>query len=348
MAREAGLLYVVDRMPGIIRERCGSGFRYLTPSRRRLRDAGQLRRIAALAIPPAYRSVWICPSARGHLQATGRDARGRKQYRYHAQWREIRDCAKFERVASFAAALPKLRRRLRADLSLPGLPLQKVLAVVVSLLNSTTARVGNVEYARDNQSFGITTLRSRHVSFTRGGRAQLSFVGKGGVHHEIIVDDRRVVSVVRRCQALPGQHLFQYLDAQGERRPVDSGLVNDYLRDVMGAEFTAKDFRTWNATVHALALLSQVAPRPDHPAQEKKIIVSVIKEVAQALRNTPAVCRKSYINPELFAAWRQGLIQRRFGGRVATHGRRSEARVVRFLRSKALRTLTHNPGLPRH
>ena len=256
MAVEAGLLYVSCQEPGIRRMRAGKGFYYLTPANRRLTAAGELRRIESLAVPPAYEDVWICVSPRGHLQATGHDARGRKQYRYHPQWRQVRDSAKFDRMVAFGDALPKLRRKLNRDLALPGLPREKVLAAVVALLDTTRARIGNVEYARDNKSFGLTTLRNRHVTFVRDGRAVLNFRGKGGVQHEIPIDDKRIVRIVQRCQELPGQHLFQYIADDGSRCPVDSGQVNDYLREAMGDDFTAKDFRTWGATLRALVLLA--------------------------------------------------------------------------------------------
>src|SRR5580658_4774930 len=296
MAIEAGLRYVSCKEPGIRRVRAGRGFYYLTPENRRLKSANELKRIVSLAVPPAYKDVWICVNPRGHLQATGQDARGRKQYRYHPHWRQIRDSAKFDRMIAFGDALPKLRRKLTRDLALPGLPRVKVLAAVAALLDVTRARIGNVEYARDNKSFGLTTLRNRHVTFVRDGRAILTFRGKGGVQHEIPIDDRRIVRIVQRCQELPGQHLFQYVADDGSRCPVDSGQVNDYLREAMGDDFTAKDFRTWGASLHALLLLGRI-PR-DSAASEtaiKRVIVGVVKQVAAELRNTPAVCRKSYI-----------------------------------------------------
>src|SRR6202142_2143498 len=281
MANEAGLIYVSDTEPGIRRLRAGKGFRYLTPENRRLAAEKDLKRIASLAIPPAYRDVWISMQPRGHLQATGRDARGRKQYRYHSEWRELRDSAKFERMVSFGEQLSKLRRVLKRDLSLPGLPREKVLAVVVSLLDATRIRVGNTEYARDNKSFGLTTLRNRHVTFVRDGRAVLNFRGKGGVQHEIPIGDKRIVRIVQRCQELPGQHLFQYLADDGSRYPVDSGQVNDYLRDAMGDDFTAKDFRTWGATLRALILLARTPRDPDASETAlKKTIAGVVKLVA--------------------------------------------------------------------
>ena len=337
MAIEAGLVYVSDTDPGFRRVRVGKAFGYVTPENRRLSAAKELKRIASLAIPPAYRDVWICMQPRGHLQATGRDARGRKQYRYHAEWRQIRDGAKFDRMVAFGEALLKLRRRLKADLALTGLPRAKVLAVIVSLLDATRVRIGNAEYARDNKSFGLTTLRNRHVSFIRDGRAVLNFRGKGGVQHEILIDDRRIVQIVRRCQELRGQHLFQYVNDEGERCQIDSGQVNDYLREAMGDDFTAKDFRTWGATLHAITLLAST-PLPEVPSERalKSEIVAVVKQVAAALRNTPAVCRKSYINPAVFETWRSGEIHKTFDGGIMRAGsRRAEKLVLAFLRLQA-------------
>jgi DNA topoisomerase IB len=340
MAIEAGLVYVSDRDPGFRRVRAGKGFRYLTPANKRLAELKELKRIASLAIPPAYRDVWICMEARGHLQATGRDARGRKQYRYHAEWRQVRDGAKFDRMVAFGEALPRLRRRLKSDLALPGLPREKVLAVIVGLLDATRVRIGNAEYARDNKSFGLTTLRNRHVSFARDGRALLNFRGKGGVQHEISIDDKRIAQIVRKCQELPGQHLFQYVDDDGARSPVDSGQVNDYLREAMGDDFTAKDFRTWGATLHAITLLA-CTPLPEPPSERalKREIVAVVKQVAVALRNTPAVCRKSYINPAVFATWQSGEIHKVFDGSIEhAASSRTEKLVLAFLRRQSKKT----------
>ncbi len=314
MASEAGLRYVSCDEPGIRRMRSGKAFHYLTPENRRVTSAKELKRIAGLAVPPAYQNVWICANPRGHLQATGRDVRGRKQYRYHPEWRRVRDGAKFDRMVAFGSALPKLRRRLTRDLTLPGLPRDKVLAVVVALLDTTRARVGNAEYARDNKTYGLTTLRNRHVSFARDRRALLHFRGKRGVRHEIAIDDRRIARIVRRCQELPGQHLFQYVADDGSRYAVDSGQVNDYLREAMGEEFTAKDFRTWGATLRALTLLART-PRNGGASETavRSTILGVVKRVAAELRNTPAVCRKSYINPIVFERWRSGAVHRAFG-----------------------------------
>src|SRR6202046_966174 len=334
MAVEAGLIYVSDAEPGIRRLRAGKGFRYVTPENRRLGAARELKRIASLAIPPAYRNVWISLQERGHLQATGRDARGRKQYRYHPEWRQVRDSAKFDRMVAFGEALLKLRRKLRRDLGLPGLPREKVLAVVVSILDATRVRIGNPEYARDNKSFGLTTLRNRHVSFIHDGRAVLNFRGKGGVQHEVHIDDKRIAQIVRRCQEIPGQHLFQYVSDDGQRCPIDSGQVNDYLREAMGNDFTAKDFRTWGATLHAITLLART-PLPEVPSEHafKKKIADVVREVAAAPRNTPAVCRKSYINPAVFDSWRSGSIHEVIHGKlIAASARKAETLVLAFLR----------------
>jgi DNA topoisomerase-1 len=245
----------------------------------------------------------------------------------------VRDGAKFERMVDFGAALPKLRRRLRHDLSLAGLPREKVLAVIVSLLGATCLRIGNAEYARDNNSFGLTTLRNRHVQFVRAGRLLFRFRGKGGAEHEIAVDDKRLARLVRRCHQLPGQRLFQYLDEDGNRRPIDSDQVNAYLREAMGADFTAKDFRTWGATLRAIALMA-CTPLPES-ASERELnacIVAAIKQVAHELRNTPAVCRKSYINPLVFSAWKSGALHKAIGEDVGTMPRKAEQLALAFLR----------------
>ena len=318
-----GLVYVSDQSRGIrrvrrpehnkkSRKRATPKFDYFGPNGRPIRDAHTLARIGKLAIPPAYENVWICPNPRGHLQATGRDARGRKQYRYHPQWREARDDNKHSRMLSFGKALNRLRAAVRRDLELPGLPREKVLALVVKLLDATQVRVGNAEYARSNGSFGLTTLRDRHVKFPRPGKALLHFRGKGGAEHDVLIEDPRLARLVRRCQELPGQDLFQYLDDDGKRHSIDSGQVNDYLRERMGGEFTAKDFRTWHATLHALTLLGRT-PIPEKRSERalRACINSVVKDVATGLRNTPAVCRKSYINPAVFVAWQNGELRRR-------------------------------------
>ncbi|WIH05117.1 DNA topoisomerase IB [Xanthomonas translucens pv. graminis] len=306
-ARSAGLVYVSDEEPGIARRRAGTGFGYRLPDGRAVRDAQTMQRIRQLAIPPAYTEVWICTKPNGHVQATGRDARRRKQYRYHADWAQLRGDGKFERIIAFGQALPRLRRRLRRDLALPGYPRDKVLAMVVALMAETLVRVGNAEYARSNRSYGLTTLRNRHLEFVKGGRARLKFRGKGGQAHDIEVDDAHLVKLIRGCQQLPGQALFQYRDDDGQLQPVDSGEVNDYLREAMGESFTAKDFRTWGGTRAALQRLAQL-PLPE-PGSERALQLAqnaVIREVADALGNTPAVCRKSYIDPCVFEGWRCG------------------------------------------
>jgi DNA topoisomerase-1 len=313
-ARANGLIYVTDSEPGIYRQRHGKGFCYFTSRHRPVRTPATLDRIRRLAIPPAYTDVWICRRTRGHLQATGRDARRRKQYRYHAKWRETRDNGKFSRMIEFGARLPKLRRRLRQDRALPGLPKNKVLALVVTLLEETLIRIGNEEYVRSNHSFGLTTLHAKHVKFLRDGRASFSFRGKGGRKHEIVLDDRHLAGIIRHVQQLPGQLLFQYIDDAGKRQPIDSGMVNDYIREAMcdnGEGFTAKDFRTWGATVRAISFLScQARDEKMTESAFNRCVVATARHVADALHNTPAVCRKSYINPAVFAAWRKGAIEK--------------------------------------
>jgi DNA topoisomerase I len=332
----AGLVYVSDAMPGIRRVRTADGFVYMLTENRRLTDKAELKRVASLATPPAYEDVWICRNPRGHLQATGRDARGRKQYRYHPKWRLFRDGAKFERMPAFGEALPHLRRRLRRDLAQKGLPREKVLAVIVSLLDATRVRIGSAEYARDNDSYGLTTLRNRHVQFVRDGRLLFRFRGKGGAEHEIAVDDRRLARLVRRCHELPGQRLFQYVDEAGERHPIDSDQVNLYLKEAMGDDFTAKDFRTWGATLRAIAIMHST-PLPD-PGSERELnacIGAAVRQVAVDLRNTPAVCRKSYINPLVFDAWRSGALHKGIGEEIAGAPRRAERLALAFLRRQA-------------
>ncbi len=338
-AAAAGLVYVSDAVPGIRRVRRDAGFVYALPDGRPVTSDAELRRIASLAIPPAYEDVWICADPRGHIQATGRDARGRKQYRYHPQWRAFRDGEKFERMPAFGEALPRLRRRLRLDLALPGLPREKVVAVVVSLLDATRMRIGNMEYARDNDSYGLTTLRNRHVRFVPDGKLVFRFRGKGGAGHEIAVGDRRLARLIRRCHQLPGQRLFQYIGDDGLLRPIDSGHVNLYLKEAMGADFTAKDFRTWGATLRAAAIM-HATPLPEPPTERAitGCIVDTVRKVAAELRNTPAVCRKSYINPLVFDAWRSGALHRSIGERIVGAPRRAERLVLGFLRRQARRS----------
>ena len=315
-AREGGLVYVSDTEPGLRRRPHGEGFCYLDADGRAVRDAATLQRVRALAIPPAYRDVWICRLANGHLQATGRDARGRKQYRYHPRWSEVRDREKFGRIEAFGEALPRLRRRLREDLKLAGFPARKVAAMVVAVMADTLVRIGNAGYARDNKSYGLTTLRNRHVQFLRGGRARFRFRGKGGIDHDVVLDDARLARLLRHCQQLPGQHLFQYEDESGQLRPVGSAQVNDYLREAMGDAFTAKDFRTWGGTLAAIRLLAEM-PWDEAGASQRAMAAmrkAVETDVARQLGNTPAVCRKSYIDPRVYAAWESGWLGRASNG----------------------------------
>jgi DNA topoisomerase-1 len=306
-AKLAGLRYVSDASPGIRRRRSGRGFSYRDAEDRLIRDRSVLRRIRALVIPPAWTDVWICPLPNGHIQATARDAKGRKQYRYHARWREVRDENKYDRMIAFGEALPALRTRTDEDLLQPGLPRTKILATVVRLLELTLIRVGNEEYARANASYGLTTLRSGHVSIS-GATLTFRFRGKSAKTHEIEISDRRLAAVVKRCQALPGHELFQYLDEEGRRQSIDSADVNDYLRESMKEEFTAKDFRTWAGSVLAAQTLSAMTDR-ESEAERKAGVVEAIKVVAKRLGNTPATCRKHYIHPAVLAAFLSGKLK---------------------------------------
>ncbi|MFN2419980.1 MAG: DNA topoisomerase IB [Gemmatimonadota bacterium] len=336
-ARAARLRYVDDTMPGIRRRRRGKGFSYVAPHGRPLRNEKELMRIRSLAIPPAWTDVWISPWADGHLQATGRDARGRKQYRYHSRWREVRDETKYARMVAFGDALPRIRRRVASDLESDGLPREKVLAAVARLLDETLIRVGNEEYVRDNDSFGVTTLRDRHVEI-EGASIRFEFRGKGGKRHEVDLEDRRLARIIRRCRDIPGQELFQYLDDEGNRQVVRSDDLNDYLREIGGDDFTAKDFRTWAGTVlGAVALGAADACTSD--AHGRRVIADAVKRVAERLGNTPAICRKCYINPEIFRGYQDGSLHHALDGRI--HGRRSrtglsaaERSVLEFLRQR--------------
>jgi DNA topoisomerase-1 len=305
-AAEAGLTYVSDGQPGIRRRRTKSGFRYVDPAGRPVRDSKTLARIRKLAVPPAWTDVWISPVANGHLQATGRDARGRKQYRYHERWRSVRDGTKYERTVAFGEALPALRERVERDMALPGLPREKVLATVVRLLETTLIRVGNEEYAQANGSYGLTTLHDRHVK-VEGSTMRFEFKGKGGKKHNVTVKDRRLATVVRRCQEIRGYELFQYVDDSGERRTIDSGDVNEYLRGVTGEDFTAKDFRTWAGTVMA-ALALQEFESFTTEAEAKSQIVRAVETVARSLGNTPSICRKCYIHPDVIDHYLEGTL----------------------------------------
>ena len=301
-----GLRHADDTKPGYTRRREKDGFVYLDAAGKRIDDADDIQRINALAIPPAYEDVWICPDPRGHLQATGRDARGRKQYRYHPRWRETRDADKYERMAEFGRALPKIRARVARDLKLPGMPRDKVIAAIVQLLDTTLIRIGSVEYARDNQSYGLTTLRKKHLKI-EAGQLRFRFRGKSGIEHDVTVDNPRVSRIVRRCAELPGHDLFQYLDEDGTRRTVGSADINDYLRRASDADFTAKDYRTWAGSVYALAALRRLMC--GSAAEARRHLVATVKDVAALLRNTPAVCRRCYIHPAVISAFEADELQ---------------------------------------
>lgn len=305
-AQRAGLRYSSDIEPGMRRQKTRSGFRYVDADGKPVKDAETVDRIRKLAIPPAWTDVWICADADGHLQATGRDQRRRKQYRYHPRWREVRDETKYHRMLAFGRALPAIRRRLNEDMARRGLPREKVLAAVVKVLETTLIRVGNEEYARDNQSFGAATLRDEHVEVD-GGTMTFAFKGKSGKGHKIALKDRRLAKIVKSCQDLPGQELFQYIDENGEPRDIASQDVNDYLREIGGEYFTAKDFRTWAGTV-----LAALALRAFQSFETKKALKANVKQaierVAAKLGNTPAICRKCYVHPEILNAYAEGAL----------------------------------------
>ena len=305
-AQAAGLVYVSDEDRGIRRERKGDAFIYYKPNGDRLDDEATLERIRKLAIPPAYEEVWICPRANGHLQATGRDARGRKQYRYHPQFREARESNKYEHMMEFARALPAIRAKLAEHMALRGLPREKVLATVVHLLETTLIRVGNDDYARENKSYGLTTLRTPHVK-VEGAELRFQFKGKSGKTWRLQVKDRRIAKIVRACQDLPGQRLFQYQDEEGEVCEVTSADVNAYLREITGRDVTAKDFRTWAGTVMA-ALALQEFEAFDTQATQKKNLKAAIERVSARLGNTPTICRKCYVHPEVLNAYTEGAL----------------------------------------
>lgn len=329
------LRYSLDSEPGIRRGSERRGFEYVDGRGKRVMDKAILGRIKSLAIPPAWEAVWICVDEHGHLQATGRDARGRKQYRYHARYREMRDAHKFDRLTAFAAALPAIRRRSRADLALPGLPRRKVLGALVRLLETTCIRIGNERYAEENDSFGLTTLRNHHVRVA-GTRVEFDFRGKSGKFHKASIDDERVARVIRHCRELPGQALFEYLDEGGKAQSIGSSDVNGYLKEISGAEVTAKDFRTWAGTVFvANELARREGPvRPSH-------MVAAVREAARRLGNTPAICRKSYVHPRVLdpQTWLKRA-ERRGGGRAPRGLRADEAALLRLLRpfNRASRT----------
>jgi DNA topoisomerase I len=303
-AEDAGLRYVSDEQPGFSRQRKGEEFEFFDTKGKPIRDEQRLLRVKRLAIPPAWTDVWICPSSNGHIQATGRDARRRKQYRYHERWREIRDENKYDRLVNFGKALPKIRRRLDKDLGLSGLPREKVLATIVQLLERSLIRVGNEEYARENKSFGLTTMQDRHVD-VKGSKLRFRFRGKSGRQHEVDITDRRIARIVSKVQDLPGQSLFQYVDDEGNVRDITSQDVNAYLREITGEDFTAKDFRTWAGTVLAAIALG-AAGAFETKKQAKAHIKKAIEAVAKMLGNTPTICRQCYIHPAVVEAFLNG------------------------------------------
>lgn len=335
VARAAGLRYVSDRAPGIRRCRRGKGFYYLGPSGKPVRDEATLGRIGALVIPPAWEEVWICALENGHIQAVGKDQRGRKQYRYHARWRDVRDESKYDRLIDFARALPKIRRRVARDIKRAGLSREKVLATVVELLEQTHIRIGNEKYVEENHSFGLTTMRDRHVS-VNGYTIHFEFRGKSGVEHAIDLQDQRLAKIVKACQDLPGQELFQYLDGDGSRHDIGSQDVNAYLHEIVGNDFTAKDFRTWAGTVLAAVTLRKIGPC-DTKAQTKRNLVAAISQVAGHLGNTRAVCKKCYIHPAILAAYEQGTLHETLerceesGGRLVFKALRCDEMAVATL-----------------
>ena len=338
-AEDAGLRYVSDERPGYIRKRNGDDFDYFDAESQPIRDEQRLLRLKRLAIPPAWTDVWICPSPNGHIQATGRDARSRKQYLYHERWREVRDENKYDRMIAFGNVVPKIRRRVSQDLKLPGLPQNKVLATVVQLLERTFIRIGNEEYARENKSFGLTTMKDRHVE-VKGSKLRFRFRGKSGKEHEVDVTDRHIAKIVSRLQDLPGQDLFQYVDEDGKVCEINSQDVNAYLRAITGEEFSAKDFRTLAGTVlTAIALNAQ--EKFETKKQAKSNIKTAIKAVAHILGNTPAICRKCYVHPAIFESY---LSQKSVDGlkqmteqaleKKEIDLRSNEKAVVRFLESR--------------
>jgi DNA topoisomerase I len=338
-AVEAGLRYVSDDQPGYSRKRKGDDFEFFDTEGKRIEDEQRILRIKRLAVPPAWTDVWICPSPNCHIQATGRDARRRKQYRYHERWREIRDENKYEKTVLFGQAIAKIRKRVEADLSLPGLPRNKVLATVVQLLERTFIRVGNEEYARDNKSFGLTTMRDQHVE-VKGAKLRFRFRGKSGIRHEVDVTDRRTAKIVAKLQDLPGQELFQYVDEEGEIRDITSQDVNDYLHEITGEDFTAKDFRTWAGTVMT-AIALQAVGGFETKKQAKANIKTAISAVSKVLGNTPAICRKCYVHPAVLETYLSGDaiegLKQRTKDALESESidlRESEAAILKFLRAR--------------
>jgi DNA topoisomerase-1 len=337
-AKAAGLRYVSDTKPGIQRKRSGKGFRYIDADGKPVRDKETLARIKSLVIPPAWTEVWICPNPKGHLQVTGRDAKGRKQSRYHPRWREVRDETKYERMIVFGVALPMIRERVEHDLGRPELPRPKVLATIVRLMETTLIRVGNEEYARQNHSYGLTTMRNKHVDVT-GSTVTFSFQGKSGVKHTVDITDRRLARIVQRCQDIPGYELFQYMDRDGTHHSVDSADVNEYLREISGQDFTAKDFRTWAGSVLACEMLREFE-KFESETEAKRNVVQAIKQVAARLGNTPSVCRKCYVHPAVLDCYMSGALLERFRRRMqeetqSPHAlRQEEATLLKLLRQQ--------------
>jgi DNA topoisomerase-1 len=343
-ASAAGLRHVSDEGPGLSRRRSGKGFSYRDAKGAPVQDKAVLARIRTLAIPPAWTDVWICPRANGHIQATGRDARGRKQYRYHPDWRLARDATKYEHIMEFAHGLPRLRARVATDMARRGLGREKVLATVTHLLDTTLIRVGNEDYAQANQSYGLTTLRNRHVA-VEGGELRFHFKGKSGKMWKLRLRDRRVAKVVRACQELPGQELFQYIDEDGERQTVDSADVNAYLREASGRDITAKDFRTWAGTVLAAMALSEFE-KFDSSTAAKRNVKAAIERTAARLGNTPTICRKCYVHPEVLDSYMQGSLLVQVKREVEAELREEldelrpeEAAVLAFLRQRLARAM---------
>lgn len=336
-AISAGLTYVNDDMPGITRQRSGKGFSYKGPDGRTITDKAERKRLVSLAIPPAYVDVWICPDPRGHIQATGRDAKGRKQYRYHPEFRELRDSSKYDRMLDFARGLPQLRAQVDADMSRRGLPVEKVLATIVFLLENTMIRVGNTRYARENKSHGLTTLRMRHVTLD-GNQVRFKFKGKSGKEWNLGLRDRRVARIIRAVQEIPGQHLFQYVDDDGARRQVTSTEVNDYLRQITGRQVTAKDFRTWTGTVLAALALAEYE-KADSEAAAKRNVRDAIESVAARLGNTPTICRQCYVHPQIIDAYLADELRLELADTIddtltQTDLRPEETQVLRFLKKR--------------
>ena len=320
---EEGLRYVSDAAPGYSRKRTSTSFSFYDKDGERITNPDIIRRIKSIGIPPAYESVWICPSPNGHIQATGVDARGRKQYRYHPKWRELRDQDKYEHTMKFAAALPLLRQRVAADMKRDGLPREKVLATIVSLLEKTLIRVGNSEYANQNKSYGLTTMRRKHVEI-KGSTLRFEFTGKSGKQWKLQVQDRRIAAIVRRCSEMPGHELFKYLDDEGQVGTIDSGDVNAYIKEITRQDFTAKDFRTWVGTVFAALALSEYK-KYDSQAEAKRNVLAAFDRVAKQLGNTRAICRKCYIHPEILSAYMSGDLIRMTDAKIADKFKRQYA-----------------------